>query len=175
MTIAANARLVSDTIISDGSPKISPVCGDPTHGKLWALMTAASSSANWWLFVAHDIMHLESVKSGESTWWCVSRLAVTGDQCFVYKPLWGVLLHFQVLRPAKNVQMFCSGFAMATAEVKVLEVFEPPITAKDLKTSPTVRQEGFMRRNFQGGSFRVGEPAAMDILKLSKPTAKRSK
>jgi hypothetical protein len=64
-------------------------------------------------------------------------------------------------------EAFCSGYAMATARIKVLRVFDPPISAKQLKSSSAVRMEGFVRKNFQGKSFILhSEKAPKAILAL---------
>ena len=89
-----------------------------------------------------------------------------GDRCFVYKPLTGIVLYFEVLRLTEPLG-FCTGFEMATAQVKILKIFEPPITAKALKRSPEIRQEKFVTKNFQGKAFAIQENAARSILVLS--------
>src|SRR5271155_1916466 len=109
-------------------------------------MTGAPTTSEAWLLVARNILHLDGVRPGSVTWWCVTRGAAPGNRCFLYKPLTGIVLYFEILR-LTEAQGFCSGFAMATAAVKILQVFEPPITAKDLKTSARVRQMGFITRN----------------------------
>jgi hypothetical protein len=57
---------------------------------------------------------------------------------------------------------------MATAKIKVLNVFDPPISSKMLKSSPVVRNESFVRRNFQGKSFTLfsdeTEKAILDLV-----------
>src|SRR5260370_28785015 len=108
-----------------------------------------------WLLVAHDILHLRDAKSGSTTWWCVPRLSAPCDKCLLYKPLRGILLQFEILPSAPVIQAFCNAFAMATANVKIQKVFEPPITAKQLKALPAVKQQGFVKRNFQGKAFQI--------------------
>jgi hypothetical protein len=127
-----------------------------------------------WLLVAQNLLHLRDAKPGSTTWWCVPRLSTPGDKCVLYKPLVGILLQFEIL-PSKPVeQAFCNGFAMATANVKIHTIFEPPITAKQLKSFPAIRQQNFIRRNFQGKAFQIEGDGVMAILRLSNPAGKAS-
>lgn len=107
-----------------------------------------------WFLVAHEVHHLPERRRGERTWWCVDRRSTPGDRAFVYKPLRGILCLFEILQLDTD-QLFCKSFGMATASVRILRVFDPPIPARTLRAIPGVRQEGFSRRNFQGRSFRI--------------------
>jgi hypothetical protein len=111
--------------------------------------------ATTWLFVVNAVLHLSDITVGSETWWCVDRRCKTGDNAFIYKPLKGVILRLQVLGVSMKSEMFCESFHMATARVKLLDVFDPPVTARDLKSSPRIRVENFVRGNFQGTSFAV--------------------
>lgn len=117
------------------------------------------------LLVAHEILHLGRAKVRSTAWWCVSRDAVPGDKFFLYKPLTGIVLFLEVLGPAQQ-QGFCDAYAMGTAKVRVLKVFDPPVTAKTLKRSMETKSQGFVRRNFQGKSFYVDDRATKAILSL---------
>lgn len=136
-------------------------------------MTGAPIKSEAWLLVAHNLLHLEDAQPDAVTWWCVSRGAGPGNRCFLYKPLTGIVLYFEILRLAPP-QNFCSGFAMATAAVKILRIFDPPITARDLKTSSGAKRMGFIARNFQGKAFRIDGKDEKTILKLIKPNVKLS-
>jgi hypothetical protein len=128
------------------------------------MITAPTRSSAWFL-VARNVGHMDIVKNGSVTWWCVTRKAAVGDKCFLYKSLTGIIVHFEVLRLTEP-QGFCTGYEMATAQVRVLRVFKPPIMAKALKASSVIAKQGFVRRNFQGKAFVVEENAAKAILKL---------
>ena|ERR1017187_8317597 len=106
-----------------------------------------------WLFVTHTTLHLERLKKGDESWWCVDRGCKLGERAFIYKALNGIFLYFEILELPKTPEMFCNSYQMATARIKVLNVFDPPISSKQLKASEVIRAEGFVRRNFQGKSF----------------------
>ncbi|HZT29456.1 MAG TPA: hypothetical protein VFA33_06215 [Bryobacteraceae bacterium] len=116
-------------------------------------MSSAVSTTNWF-FVAHHVLHLTEVEEGRETWWCVDRNTAPGDRAFIYRPLKGVCWYFEILEHIKP-DAFCSSFGMGTARVKILRVFDPPISAKQMKSSSVVKDEGFVRRNFQGKAFVV--------------------
>jgi hypothetical protein len=120
-----------------------------------------TETLNNWVFVTHTPLHLVRLKAGNESWWCVDRRCKAGEQAFIYKPLTGIILHLKILELSKTPELFCDTYQMATAKIKVLNVFDPPITSKQLKSSKIVRSEQFVRRNFQGKSF----------LLLSPPTA----
>jgi hypothetical protein len=123
--------------------------------------------ANTRLLVAREILHLGRVKARSKTWWCVTRDALPGDKFFLYKPMAGIVLYLEVLGLAQPSQGFCSTYGMGTAEVRILKVFDPPITAKALKRSMETKNQGFVRRNFQGKAFNVDADAAKAILRFS--------
>jgi hypothetical protein len=91
--------------------------------------------------------------------------ATPGDKCFVYKLQTGIVLYFEIVRVMER-RSFCDGFSMATAEVKILKVFRPPITPTNLKSSPQTREEGFARCNFQGKAFALQARVAENILSV---------
>jgi hypothetical protein len=110
-----------------------------------------------WLFVAHNTLHLEFLKNGAETWWCVDRRCNPNERAFIYKPLIGITLQFEILEILKKPELFCNAFQMATARIKLLNVFDPPITSKEIKLY-IGRKEVFIRRNFQGKSFVLQSP-----------------
>jgi hypothetical protein len=118
-----------------------------------------------WLLVARNILHLQDAKSRSIEWWCVPRAATPGDRCFLYKPLRGVVLYFEVLA-LKPSEGFCDNFVMATADVKILRTFAPPITNRDLRNSPVLRQMAFVRRSCQGKQFLLETKATKAILDI---------
>ena len=77
-----------------------------------------------------------------------------GDVALLYKPLKGVIMLLELTSDPQEKEWFCKGFGMGTASVKVLEKMEPPVTAKSLKKDPLLRQQNFVRINFQKKSFR---------------------
>lgn len=118
-------------------------------------MASPPKKCTAWLLVAHNVLHLNDAKAGSDTWWCVTRDAAVGDKCFLYKPLTGIILYFEVLRMIQP-QGFCSSYAMATAQVRILKVFKPPLTAKALRSSSKIRKQGFVHlfdENFKGKLF----------------------
>ncbi|HEV2379219.1 MAG TPA: hypothetical protein VG206_05415 [Terriglobia bacterium] len=124
-----------------------------------------------WLFVVRTPFHLAEVKAGEKTWWCADRRCKRGDRAFIYVPLEGVrwfLRVIDVLDPSQS-QTFCESFKMATVVAKILNVFTPPIKARQLRADPNVRLEGFVGRNFQAKAFMIRSDAATDaILAITK-------
>lgn len=136
-------------------------------------MVSPPTKSEFWVLVARNILHLQNAKSGKVYWWCVTRGVTPGNKCLLYKPLSGVVLYFEVLGLTQP-QEFCKDFSMATAAIKILQVFDPPISVKDLKSSPRVGQKGFVKKNLQGKAFAIGKDTAEDILKLSRPTKGQS-
>jgi len=63
---------------------------------------------------------------------------------------------------------------MATANVKIQKVFEPPITAKQLKAFPAIRRQEFVRRNFQGKAFPIQGDGVKAILRLSNQKTRKT-
>lgn len=79
-----------------------------------------------WLFVARNTLHLDTLKNGEESWWCVARNCKPGERAFLYQPLTGIILQLEVLEFLKEAEMFCNSYQMATARIKVLNVSNPP-------------------------------------------------
>jgi hypothetical protein len=117
----------------------------------------SSETPNAWLFVANDILHLSRLKIHDENWWCVDHRSKAGDEAFIYKPRTGIILHLKILELCKTPESFCDSFQMATAIIKVQNLFDPPITCKQLK-SFLGRNESFIRRNFFGKSFLFNSP-----------------
>lgn len=105
-----------------------------------------------WLLVAQSTMHLDILRDGEDSWWCVDRKCKPGERAFIYRTAIGIILQLEILEILHRPEAACTSYGMMPARVKILNVFQPPITSKDLKSS-VVRDEGFVRRNFQGKSF----------------------
>ncbi len=93
-------------------------------------------------------------------------MAAVGDCAFVYRPLKGIswLIKIEQLFDPSQSQPFCNSFAMATARVRILEVFDPPISAKVLKSNPVSRAEPFVGRNFQLKAFRIRSPQTTEAI-----------
>lgn len=109
-----------------------------------------------WLFVVHNPQHLLDLKKGDQTWWCVDRRCKTGDRAFIYRPLKGIALLLKIVgETAPNP--FCNSFSMNTAAVAIVKVFDPPIPARALRSK--LRDQNFVRRNFQGTAFEIHSPA----------------
>jgi len=121
-----------------------------------------------WLLVTDDIQHLEHSRLGELTWWCVDRKSKEGDRVFLYKTLTGIVCLFEIKQFIAQ-QDYCKIFRMDRAQVKVLKVFKPPISAKALREARYVRLEPFIKRNFHGKSFLIrSENTYEQILLLKK-------
>lgn len=114
-------------------------------------MTAAAPPTAW-LFVVHAPLHLADLKLGEESWWCVDRRCRPGEIALVYRPLRGVICLFRIVK-FTTAQSFCNSYAMGTTGIEMLQVFEPPISAKQLRSASGVRGEALLRKNFQGKSF----------------------
>jgi hypothetical protein len=119
-----------------------------------------------WLLVAWNVLHLTEAKKADTTWWCVDRRCAVGERCFIYKPSKGMLLFFEVLKINES-QGFCRSFGMATAEIKIVEIFEPPITARALKQVKEISQANFVKKNFQGKAFAIENQLTKAVLKLA--------
>src|ERR1017187_6683701 len=120
-----------------------------------------------WLFVTRTTLHLERLKSGEESWWCVDRRCKPGERAFIYKALNGIFLHLEILELLKQPELFCNSYKMATARIKVLNVFDPPVSPKHLKASAVLSAEGFVRGNFQGKSFVLFNKTPRAIIALA--------
>jgi hypothetical protein len=119
-----------------------------------------------WVGIAHKLLHMASVKIGQESWWCVNARSTIGDTVFIYKPGEGIVSCFRILE-FTTPDKFCASFAMATAKIKVLRLFQPPISLKRLKEISGAREETFVRRNCQGTSFLIkNETVIQSILQL---------
>ena len=132
-----------------------------------------SEPLNTWLFVAHVLLHLSSLKVGEKSWWCVDRRCKAGEKAIIYQPHKGVRLLVEILDFSARPEGFCTGYAMNTANVKLLQIFDPPVTAKQLKSSKYVNGEGFIGKNFQGKAFLIRSPQAFKAIISMEQTKKK--
>ncbi len=107
---------------------------------------------NYFLHVAYNILHIPDLIKGAESWWCVSRKAIVKDRVFLYKPSRGIVCCFEIIALIDH-EPYCSAFQMNTAKVKILKVYNPPITAKEIKKIPNIKKQGFIARNFQAKSF----------------------
>lgn len=127
-----------------------------------------------WVFIAHTVLHLADLKAGEESWWCVDRSCKPGEKAFIYRPLKGIILYLEILELLKPGDTFCNSYQMGTAQIKLLNVFDPPISSKELKAS-AARNEGFIRRNFQGKAFVLNsEKTPAVILALAKQSTNKT-
>ena len=121
---------------------------------------------NFWFFVAENVKHMVETKEKRKTWWCVDRRCKVGDKAFLYKRLEGILCYFEILE-INDSQDFCRAYGMQTGLVKILKIFKEPVTAKLLKSTPIVKDEKFVSRNFHGKSFVIrNEESVKAILSL---------
>lgn len=121
-----------------------------------------------WLLVADYVLHMEKVEDNDNSWWCVDRKCKPGDRAFLYKTLKGILCYFEIIELITD-QDYCKSFAMNTAKIAILNVFEKPIKSKELKAIATTKNEPFIRRNFQAKSFIIrDESLPNEILFLRK-------
>jgi hypothetical protein len=116
-----------------------------------------------WLLVAHNVLHLEGSRDGQSTWWCVDRRCKRGDRVFVYKPRSGILVFCEIVGEAEP-QGYCEGFAMNTVKVKIVRRFDPPIPAGVIRNTRYARLENCVRRSFQGKAFKLKFPETVDAI-----------
>lgn len=105
-----------------------------------------------WLFVVRNPKHLLDLKKGDHTWWCVDRRCKPGDRAFIYRPLKGISMFLKIIDPAPP-NSFCTSFSMNTAMVEIARVFDPPISARTLRSN--LSDANFVRRNFQGTAFEI--------------------
>lgn len=121
---------------------------------------------NFWFFVADNVKHMADVKERSKTWWCVDRRCKIGDKAFLYKTLQGVICYFEILE-VNDSEKFCELYGMQTGLIKIIKKFKTPITAKVLKSTPIVKVERFISRNFHGKSFIIkNEESVKAILSL---------
>src|ERR1017187_17828 len=83
-----------------------------------------------WVFIAHTVLHLADLKAGEESWWYVDRSCKPGEKAFIYRPLKGIILYLEILELLKPGDTFCNSYQMGTAQIKLLNVFDPPISSK---------------------------------------------
>ncbi|MCA9804825.1 MAG: EVE domain-containing protein [Cyanobacteria bacterium HKST-UBA02] len=120
-------------------------------------------TGEYWFYVVQQLKHLESSEVGKRTWWCIDSRSKPGDIAVIYQsaPTRAVIMLLQVVGKRLKDESLCSMYGMTTATVEVIHRFDPPITARELKEHPRIKDEGFTRRNFQGKSFHVHQPEAM--------------
>jgi hypothetical protein len=131
-----------------------------------------NAEANTWLFVVQRTHHLEHLRVGDQSWWCVDRNCRPGQKAFLYQRKKGVVFELEILELLESAEQLCKAYQMNTARVRILSAFVPPITSKALKGSRVIRNERFVRLNFQGKSFSLeSRDTAPAILALARKVA----
>lgn len=131
-----------------------------------------------WLAVITDRAVFDSTVV--ETWWCLPESARAGDLVYLYCPrsanskLQGVFgLATVVEAPSKRhtKNAYCSGFGhpelkLLYCELRITKRFENRLSASDIKSVNQLSRELFVRRNFQGTSFKVSDLGAATLLTL---------
>lgn len=140
---------------------------------------------SYWLGVVGDGRVVTNLD--ENLWWCVPGHAIRGDRIFMYCPRalsatkQGIFAECElVTEPLPKIEenYRCSGFgrtfgtagSLRYVELKVIQKFQNPPTARQLKRDPVLKNLGFVRRNFQGTTFSVSAEGAERMLQLSMKT-----
>jgi hypothetical protein len=131
-------------------------------------------SSDHWLLVVGATEQLLNMAEGEESWWCVDIGSKTGDLALVYRPAsphieGAVVCSFEVVTLRVRQRSFCRLYGMATARIKMLRVFDPPISRRKVLENPAVKNESFARRNFQGKSFPISPEVFAATASLAEP------
>lgn len=109
-------------------------------------------------------------------YWCVPATAEKGDVILLYHPRsisyarHGVFAEAVISAPPSKQHKdnpLCSGYGLLYVPIKIHRRFRLTVTAKDMKCDPILRVAPFVRRNFQGTSFRLEESHYKRIVKIA--------
>jgi hypothetical protein len=106
-------------------------------------------------------------------WWCVSRHGSSGDLLILYQKNVGFVRVEQTTSERKIFEYRCSELGLRTFSTSFSLQFRKPITARDLRRHPILRELPVVRRNFQGTTFQVPSQmwsALRDLIISTKPS-----
>jgi predicted RNA-binding protein with PUA-like domain len=137
----------------------------------------------YWLGVIAKLSIVDDFEN--NLWWCLPSRASQGDIIVMYCPRalsrvkQGVFAECKLkTKPdLNNEQSFrCSGFGrtsgkgmLSYTELNFLRRFDNPLTAKEMKRDPLLKDLGCVRRSFQGTTFPISEEAYKRIVSLTEP------
>lgn len=113
-------------------------------------LTLTPSQMVWTGVSASDVLNRP-----RRCWWCVSNHGSSGDLLILYQKNVGFVRVEQIISERKILEYRCSDLGLRTVATSFSLQLRKPITARDLKRHPILRELPMVRRNFQGTTFRV--------------------
>ena len=123
---------------------------------------------------------LTDTKTTDS-YWCVPADTNKGDIILLYFPRsagasrQGVFAECMVAEQPSDTNKqnyLCSGYGLGVTflrhvPIKITKRFNPTVTARDMKRDPILMNVGFVRKNFQGTTFKLTKSVYLRIVKLA--------
>lgn len=120
-------------------------------------------------------------KDTTESYWCVPASTGKGDVILLYCPRsasfarQGVFAQAVISDPPNDKNKdnnLCSGYGLGVTPlrhvpIKITKRFKPAVTAKDMKRDDVMMNVGFVRKNFQGTTFRLEESVFRRIVELA--------
>ena len=109
------------------------------------------------------------------TFWCVPAYAEIGDSVLFYCPMaesasrHGVFAEGVISRAPSTKSSdnkLCAAYRLLHVPVQITRRFESRLTAREMKFDAFLGSSAFVRKNFQGTTFRIGEKEYSRIIKL---------
>ena len=137
---------------------------------------------NYWFGVVGSS---QAAKTFETRlWWCFPITAKKGDYIFMYcprsmSPLRQGIFALCSLKNGLDLNhknnISCAGFgkrdgvgSLLYGDLKLIKRFENHLTAKEMKNDSILNRTSFVRRNFQGTTFKIDDSASNQINSLLK-------
>ena len=88
-------------------------------------------------------------------WWCISKHGSNGDLLILYQKSVGFVRIERIGSEKEIFEYRCSELGLRTVYTSFFLQLTKPITARDLRRHPVLRELPVVRRNFQGTTFQV--------------------
>lgn len=92
------------------------------------------------------------------TYWCVQKTADIGDKIILYRPrnvdyknhgIFAEAIMLDVADNSNDERGHCSKYGLFYAPIKIVNRFNPYLTAKEMKSDPLLQNSNFVRKSFQ--------------------------
>jgi hypothetical protein len=136
--------------------------------------------ANHWLGIASNFDRVRG--SVERTFWCLPAEAQVNDTVLFYFPraisypdhgIFAEGIVTSLPSPRRDANP-CGGFGLRDrlgplryVDVRIAQRFKPPLTAREMKRDQVIGSALFVRRNFQGTTFRLDRSVRERIVELA--------
>lgn len=108
----------------------------------------------------------QPLKPGEESFWCVynNKLCSIGDYIFLYYTLVGIEQVY-IITATSDIpdELGCEFRSMKTVRMKLLKKLDTPITLKQIKSHPVLKNMAAVGRNFQLTTFSI-RPTEIEVL-----------